>query len=154
MTNLGVYRDRLAESGLRVFEYAIKESRHRQQNYVSFGHILKALMAENAAFFDTFLHNLKIDPPLTEEFIEKLIESSPDYAGKGIRISPQIIWLFRQAMSVARADGREKIEAADLLLSFMQGIKAGAPWVGSDLAGRVGIAFLRVNPPHFFVVQP
>ena len=68
MTDFGVYRDRFAESGLRVLERAVDESRRRQQNYLSFGHILKALLIEEAAIFNQTLADLQTDPPLTEEF--------------------------------------------------------------------------------------
>jgi hypothetical protein len=39
MINLGVYQDRFDESGLRIFEHAVEESRRRKQNHVSLGQI-------------------------------------------------------------------------------------------------------------------
>lgn len=106
MTDLGTYRDRFAESGWRVFKQAIDESRLRQQNYVSFGHILKALASEEATFFNQTVSDLQIEPPLTGKFLDMVIESSPRHKGQGIRISPQVIWLLRHALKEARADGR------------------------------------------------
>ena len=56
MTNLEVYQDKFAESGLRVFERAVEESRRRKQNYVSLGHVLLALAVEDGG---SFKHHLK-----------------------------------------------------------------------------------------------
>jgi len=153
MTEIGVYGERLAESGLRVFERAIEESRRRQQNYVSFGHILKALGAEEATLFNQTLGDLQIEPPLTEEFLDMVIDGSPSHKGAGIRISPQVIWLFRHAMKVARGEGRERIEAADLLRGFIRGVQAGAPGMGEREGRRLGLAFVPANQPHFFVIR-
>lgn len=153
MTNLGVYRERFALSGLIVFERAIDEARGRRQNYVSFGHILKALSEEDASFFDETMAELLIEPRLTGEFIDKLIESSPLYEGTGIRLSPQVIWLFRHALSIARLSGRERIEASDLVSGFVRGLKAGAPWLAERTGQRTGLAFVVDNQPHFFLVR-
>jgi ATP-dependent Clp protease ATP-binding subunit ClpA len=153
MTDFSIYRDRFAESGIRVLEQAINESRRRQQNYVSFGHILKALGAEEATFFKQTLADLRAEPPLTEEFLDRLIESSPHHTGRGIRISPQVSWLFRHAMKVARSSRRERIEAADLISGFVNCIKAGAPWLGEREGKRIGLAFVSEHRPYFYVTR-
>jgi ATP-dependent Clp protease ATP-binding subunit ClpA len=46
MIDLGTYKDRFAESGQRVFESAVQDSRRRDQNYIAVEHILNALAAE------------------------------------------------------------------------------------------------------------
>jgi len=142
MAELGVYEQRLAESGLRVFEGAVEESRRHQQNYVSFGHLLKQLAAENPNAFADALSKSKSKLPLTDELLEKIVAGSPDWHGKGVRISPQVILLLQRAMRITRADGREKIEAADLFSALAQSLKAGK-----------SLVFLRVSTPHCFVVQ-
>jgi len=152
MTDFGVYRDRFAESGLHVLERAVDESRRRQQNYLSFGHILKALLIEEAAIFNQTLGDLHTDPPLTEEFLNMVIESSPSHKGKGIHISPHVTWLFRNAMKIARTDKRKKIEAADLVLCFVRGLKAGGLWLGERKEERIGSAFVPANQQHFLYV--
>ena len=151
MADIGVYRDRFAESGLRVFECAVDESRRRRQNYVSFGHLLKALVVKEAGLFNETLDGLRIEPPLTEGYLDMVIESGPSHKGAGVRISPQVIWLLRHAMKVARGGGRERIEAADMLLGFVRGLRAGAPWMGEGR--RIGLAFVPANQPHLFVIR-
>lgn len=153
MTDFGVYRDRFAEGGLRVLERAVAESRRRQQNYLSLGHNLKALLLEEAAIFNQTLADLRTDPPLTEEFLNMVIESSPSHRGGGIGISPQVTWLFRHAMKIARANGRVRIEAADLLSGFVRGLKAGAPWLGERAGKRIGLAFVPAKQPYLYVIR-
>ena len=142
MTELGVYRERLAQSGLRVFERAVEESRRNRQNFVSFGHILKALAAEDAEAFAGALRGSKAGPLLTDELIEKIVAGGPDWRGRGVRISPQVISLLRRAMGMARAGGREQIEATDLYSALVQ-----------DVKGERSLVFLRVSTPRAFVVQ-
>lgn len=142
MAELGVYEQRLTESGLRVFERAVEESRRRDQNYVSFGHILKQLADENPDAFADAISESKSKLLLTDELLEKIVAGSADWRGKGVRISPQVILLLQRAMRITRASGREKIEAADLFSALAQSLKTGK-----------SLVFLRVSTPHCFVVQ-
>jgi ATP-dependent Clp protease ATP-binding subunit ClpA len=126
MNNLDVYQDKFAASGLRVFESAIEESRRRNQNYVSLGHLLIALDAEDGGSFRDHLkrlralHNLEAELEPFDNGIEKIMESMPKYEGEGVRIGPDSKKFLRKAMTIARCNQREKIEAADLLSTFLQ----------------------------------
>ena len=51
MNHFVVYQDKFAVSGLKVFERAIAEARRRNQNYVSLGHLIIALDAEEGTSF-------------------------------------------------------------------------------------------------------
>ena len=51
MADLGAYKDKFSDSGQRVLEYALNESRRRDQNYVSVEHILSALASEESDLF-------------------------------------------------------------------------------------------------------
>ena len=46
MIDLGAYKDKFSDSGQRILEHALNESRRRDQNYVAVEHILKALADE------------------------------------------------------------------------------------------------------------
>ncbi len=126
MNNLDVYQNKFATSGLRVFERAIEESRRRRQNYVSLGHLLIALDAEDGGSFRNHLkrlralHNLEAELMPFDNGIEKIMESMPKHEGKGIRIGPETKKFLRKAMTIARCNQRERIEAADLLSTFLQ----------------------------------
>ena len=125
MVDLGAYKDKFDESGLRILICAIDEARHRNQNYVSLGHILKAITVEVPTSLNTFrqswsaLHESLAEPGAIEEKVEQLIESGPNYSGEAVRIAPTTRKLFRQAMNRAQAEGRDKIEAADLMALFI-----------------------------------
>ena len=126
MNNLVVYQEKFAASGLKVFERAIEESRRRNQNYVSLGHLLIALDAEDGGSFRYLVAKLRADHGLTAELVPadkavgKLMEWSPKYEGEGVRIGPDTKNFLRKARKIARSNQREKIEAADLLTAFLQ----------------------------------
>jgi ATP-dependent Clp protease ATP-binding subunit ClpA len=140
MTSLEVYRSKFAESGLRVFEHAVNESRLREQNYVSLGHVLLALAAEDGGSFKHHLkrlraaHKLETELVATEISADKLLEYSPKYDGPGVRIGPDTKGFFRRALRTARLNGREKIEAADLLTAVLQ--MAPIPYTGPERPPR------------------
>ena len=141
MNNLVVYQDKFAASGLRVFERAIEESRRRNQNYVSLGHLLIALDAEDGGSFRYLVGELRADHGLTADLVpadkavEKLMEWSPKYEGEGVRIGPETKKFLRRAIKIAHSNQREKIEAADLLSAFLQ--IAPIPYVRPDQSVRL-----------------
>ncbi len=126
MNNLDVYQDKFSASGLRVFERAIEESRQRNQNYVSLGHLLIALDAEDGGSFRNHLkrlralHNLEAELRPFDNGIEKIMESMPKHEGKGVRIGPETKKFLRKAMAIAQCNRRDKIDTADLLSAFLQ----------------------------------
>jgi ATP-dependent Clp protease ATP-binding subunit ClpA len=141
MKNLSVYQNKFAASGFQVFERAIQESQRRNQNYVSLGHLLIALDAEDGGSFRYLVAKLPADHGLTADLvpadkaIEKLMESSPKYEGEGVRIGPETKDFLRRAIKIARSNHREKIEAADLLSAFLQ--MAPIPYVRPDQSARL-----------------
>ncbi|MCA1593453.1 MAG: ATP-dependent Clp protease ATP-binding subunit [Acidobacteria bacterium] len=121
MIDLGTYKDRFAESGQRVFEHAVGESRRRDQNYIAVEHILNALAAEEGELFNGTMRDLSLDPRSVKVVIEKRLEDARyQNVNKGIRIAPETIDLFKKAMERARAQGRKTIEATDLFMALSQ----------------------------------
>src|SRR6266851_2608871 len=53
MVDLGAYRDKFGESGQRVLENALGESRRRDQNYIAVAHIICALAKEEPDLFNS-----------------------------------------------------------------------------------------------------
>jgi ATP-dependent Clp protease ATP-binding subunit ClpA len=133
LNNLSVYQNKFAASGFHVFQRAIEESRRRHQNYVSLGHLLIALDAEDGSSFRYLIakmragHGLMADLVPADRAVEKLMEWSPKHEGDGVRIGPETKQFLRSAMKIARSNLREKIEAADLLSAFLQ--MAPVPYV-------------------------
>ncbi|HEX8353879.1 MAG TPA: ATP-dependent Clp protease ATP-binding subunit [Pyrinomonadaceae bacterium] len=121
MIDLGTYKDRFAESGQRVLEHAVQESRRRDQNYIAVEHILNGLAAEEAELFNSTMRDLSLDPRSVKVLIEKRLENARyQNVNKGIRIAPDTIELFKRSMERARAQGRKTIEATDLFMAFSQ----------------------------------
>src|ERR671912_611079 len=76
MIDLGTYKDRFAESGQRVLEHAVQESRRRDQNYIAVEHILNGLAAEEGELFNQTMRDLTLDPRSVKVMIEKRLENA------------------------------------------------------------------------------
>jgi ATP-dependent Clp protease ATP-binding subunit ClpC len=120
MIDLGAYKDKFSDSGQRILEGALNESRRRDQNYVAVEHILKALADEEADLFNATMRDLAVDPHSVRGMIEKRLEMSRQHVGKGFRIAPDTTDLFKRSMERARAQGRKTIEATDIFTALSQ----------------------------------
>src|SRR6266480_8046525 len=115
MVDLGAYKDKFGDSGQRILEHALTESRRRDQNYVSVEHILEALIHEEPDMFNSTIRDLSVDPVQVKMAIDKRLENTrQQHVGKGFRIAPDTTDLFKRAMERARAHGRKVIEATDI----------------------------------------
>lgn len=115
MVDLGAYKDKFGDSGQRILQHALDESRRRDQNYVSVEHILEALMQEEPDMFNTTMRDLSLDPVLVKMAIEKRLQTSrQQHVGKGFRIAQDTTDLFKRSMERARAQGRKTIESTDI----------------------------------------
>ncbi len=114
MADIETYKDKFSDSGRRVLEAALDESRSRDQNYVSIGHILHSLTDEEAELFNSTMRDLQVDPRSVRLLIEKRVDSGKQHTGKGFRIAPETTDLFKRAMDRARSQGRRVIDASDL----------------------------------------
>ena len=103
MVDLGSYKDKFGDSGQRILEHALSESRQRDQNFVSVEHILQALMHEEPDMFNSTMRELSLDPIVVKIAIDKRLDGSrQQHVGKGFRISPDTTDLFKRAMERAR----------------------------------------------------
>ncbi len=115
MVDLGSYKDKFGDTGQRILEHALNESRQRDQNFVAVEHILQALMQEEPDMFNSTMRELSLDPVTVKIAIDKRLDSSrQQHLGKGFKISPDTTDLFKRAMERARAQGRKTIEATDI----------------------------------------
>src|SRR5882762_9874797 len=115
MADLGSYKDKFGETGQRILDHALSESRQRDQNFVAVEHILQALMYEEPDMFNSAMRELSLDPVVVKVAIDKRLDTTrQQHIGKGFRISPDTTDLFKRAMERARAQGRKTIEATDI----------------------------------------
>jgi ATP-dependent Clp protease ATP-binding subunit ClpA len=102
MADIDAYKDKFSESGRRVLEVALEESKRRDQNYISIEHILHALADEEAELFNSTMRDLAVDPRSVKLLIEKRMETGRQHTGKGFRIAPETTELFKRSMDRAR----------------------------------------------------
>src|SRR5947207_1397091 len=114
MADLEAYKDKFSESGQRVFQNALNESRRRDQNYISVEHIVSALTKEEPDLFNSTMRSLALDPINVARAIEHRLDNARQHVGKGFRIAPDTTDLFKRAMERARSHGRKTIEATDI----------------------------------------
>jgi len=62
MADIDAYKDKFSESGRRILEVALDESKRRDQNYVSIEHILHAIANEETELFNATMRDLAVDP--------------------------------------------------------------------------------------------
>ena len=88
MTDIGAYKDKFGESGQRVLEHALSESRRRDQNYVSIEHIINAVANEEPDLFNSTMRDIQIDPRMVKTLIDRRLDGSRQHIGKGVKIAP------------------------------------------------------------------
>jgi ATP-dependent Clp protease ATP-binding subunit ClpA len=115
MGTLAEYKAGLTDSGRRVFNYAVDETRRRNQNYISPSHILNGFAHTELALFDGVMHSLSLDPDSVRTNIQKLLETTP--AQSQLTFPPETANLFMRARGRARSRrNEEKIDATDLFV--------------------------------------
>ncbi|HMT06465.1 MAG TPA: ATP-dependent Clp protease ATP-binding subunit [Pyrinomonadaceae bacterium] len=114
MADIDAYKDKFSESGRRVLETAMGESKKREQNYVSIEHILHAIAFEEDDLFSSTMRDLSVDPRSVKMLIEKRMETGRQHSGSGYRIAPETTELFKRAMDRARSQGRRVIDGSDI----------------------------------------
>ncbi len=114
MADIEAYKDKFSESGQRILETALGESKKRDQNYISIEHILHAIAFEEDDLFSATMRDLSVDPRSVKLLIEKRMEDGRQHSGKGYRIAPETTELFKRAMDRSRSQGRRVIDASDI----------------------------------------
>jgi len=114
MADLEAYKDKFGESGQRLLQNALNESRRRDQNYIAIEHIVSALAKEEPDLFNATMRSLALDPIAVARAIEQRLDAARQHVGKGFRIAPDTTDLFKRAMDRARSRGRKTIEATDI----------------------------------------
>lgn len=114
MADIDAYKDKFSDSGRRVLESALDESKRRDQNYVAIEHILHAVAKEEDDLFTSTMRDLAVDPRSVKLLIEKRMATGRQHTGKGYRIAPETTELFKRAMDRARSQGRRVIEGSDI----------------------------------------
>ncbi len=122
MSALEIYRDKFAESGWEIFERSLLEARLRGQNLVGVEHLLYALGQKKAELFTGLLHSI-VDSSRALELLLGLIEerlpAAPKDERAGIRLSREVIALFKSTHRRVRSNVRGRMEATDLFITLV-----------------------------------
>src|SRR5204862_7309162 len=113
MADIDAYKDKFSESGQRVLETALGESKKRDQNYVSIEHILHAIAFEEDELFASTMRDLAVDTRSVKLLIEKRMAASRQHTRTGYRIAPATTELFKRATDRARSQRRRVIDGSD-----------------------------------------
>src|SRR6266480_7571816 len=114
MAELEAYRDKFGDSGQRVLQNALTESKRRDQNYIGVEHVIHALASEEPELFNSTIRSLALDPTMVTRAIDTRLDNARQHVGKGVRIAPDTTDLFKRALERARSRGRKTIEATDI----------------------------------------
>ncbi len=114
MADIESYRDKFSESGRKILDYALDDSKLRDQNYITVGHILQALADEETDLFNDTMRELTVDPRSVKLLIEKRVEGGKVHTGTGFGIAQETTTLFQRSMDRARAQGRRVIDSSDI----------------------------------------
>lgn len=114
MADIDAYKDKFSDSGRRILETALAESKRRDQNYVAIEHILHAITTEEPELFNATMRDLAVDPRSVKLLIEKRLENGRQHLGTGFRIAPETTELFKRSMDRARSQSRRIIDASDI----------------------------------------
>lgn len=120
MDKLEVYRSKFAEGGQQVFDYSLRTTLRDNKKHISTEHVLDALFRVENDLIDAVMRDLALDRHTVSALIVERMNSVLPYKGKGVRLSPDAIDLFKRALARARSTGREKIEASDILVALSQ----------------------------------
>src|SRR5215510_6987897 len=115
MADLEAYKDKFGESGQRVLQYALNESKRRDQNYIAVEHIISGLAKEEPDLFNATMRSLALDPLAVARAIEMRLDNARQHVGKRFRISPDTTDFFKRAMGRARGSGRRPGKATDMI---------------------------------------
>src|SRR5438552_7246013 len=108
MADLEAYRDKFGESGQRVLENALGESKRRDQNYIAVEHIIHALAREESELFNSTIRSLAIDPETVRRSIDKRLDNAGSTSVKDFESRPiQPIYLSGLWSGPVRAAARQ-----------------------------------------------
>lgn len=132
MIDLGPYQ--FSESGKRVMQRAMEESRQHDHNFIGPEHIFMALIEVERGLFNEVMQSLNLDPEVVIRALNQALQLPKQYTGRGMRMHPSGQSVLRIAYDRARQRGRKEVDAADLFVGLFQS-RQGAP---VDLLRQLG----------------
>jgi transcription antitermination factor NusG len=120
MSGIELYESRMDEGGWRVFQRALRDARRRGQNSVRSEHLIKSLADEERDLVAMALENARVEPGAFGAIVERRIENAPRHADEGTRLDAEAVETLKRGLARARAHGRDKTSAVDILVALSQ----------------------------------
>ncbi len=118
MTKAEIYLEKFSETGLPVFGRAAEITRKRAQYHIGEGHIIVALFQISPDWIALRISQSGALPEQILAAAEKEIQGIKPYIKGGLKIHPSATVFFKQAMKIAKADGRSQIDCGDLIAAL------------------------------------
>src|SRR5262249_18414676 len=111
---------RFSESGNRVLNRAVEESRRRDHNFIGPEHIFSALAEIERPLFNEVMQSLNIDPQTVLQAVDAQLGVSKQFVGTRLKVLDETKNIFNVAWARAKQRRRETIDSIDLFVAMFQ----------------------------------
>jgi len=118
--DLELSANRMAESGQRVVDRAVEESRRREHTLITNEHIFLAFAQVEWDMFSQVMRDLELNPHEILQALEEHLRLVPALGDTDVRVAPATKLLFKLAFHHANRAGRQQVEAADLFAAIFE----------------------------------
>jgi len=120
MADLAEFQKRFSESGNRVLNRAVEESRRRDHNFIGPEHIFSALAEIERPLFNEVMQSLNIDPQTVLQAVDAQLGVSKQFVGTRLKVLDETKNIFNVAWARAKQRRRETIDSIDLFVAMFQ----------------------------------
>src|SRR5436190_948782 len=120
MADFDDFQQRFSESGRKVLNRAMEESRRRDHNFIGPEHIFAALGEIERPLFNEVMQSLNIDPVTVMQAVDSQLTVAKQYVGSKLKLLDETKSIFNAAWARAKQRRRETIESIDLFVAMFQ----------------------------------
>lgn len=136
MFDLTSFKERLSERAQKVIKYSIDDAQRRNHYYLGVEHIFHSISMIEIKLFNLVFESVGVEPNVVRKVINNYLETSKQYLGVGVKITPEVKLLFQNAFENSRDAGRYLITSVDLFIGIFQNSK----WVPSRIVRDFGLS--------------
>lgn len=145
MSGIELYESRMDKGGWRVFQHALRDARRRGQNSVRSEHLIKSLAAEERDLITRTLGKAHIEPGAFGAIVDRRIENTPRHTDGRTRLDAEAVETLKRGLARARAHGRDKMSAVDILVALSQNEQGALVEIFGELGVEPSVAINGVR---------
>ncbi|HZS47454.1 MAG TPA: ATP-dependent Clp protease ATP-binding subunit [Blastocatellia bacterium] len=145
MADLSELQKRFSESGNRVLNRAVEESRRRDHNFIGPEHIFAALGEIERPLFNEVMQSLNIDPQTVLQAVDTQLGVSKQFLGNRLKVLDETKGIFNTALARAKQRKRETIDSIDLFVALFQDKNNYPIELMSKLGAPADVVLDRIN---------